>query len=85
MTINIYGRVQNVGFRYYTHKTAIKYNITGFVKNESDGSVYLEAEGEEKDMDNFIQWLHDGPTWAQVEDIKLKEIPFQNYKIFTVH
>lgn len=49
IAVHIYGKVQNVGFRYYTRKTASALGITGYVKNLPDGSVYVEVTGE----DNF--------------------------------
>ncbi|MQY80518.1 MAG: hypothetical protein GH151_15255 [Bacteroidetes bacterium] len=62
--ITVRGRVQNVGFRYFTFETANMFNIKGLVKNEMDGSVYIEAEGEEPDVDLFIEHVKQGPSWA---------------------
>ena len=49
--IKVFGKVQGVGFRYYTQRKAVELGITGFVQNRPDGSVYIEAEGEEEDLD----------------------------------
>jgi len=73
--IQIIGKVQNVGFRYYTQKKAIELNINGFVKNILDGSVYIEVVGEETAVDEFIMWCHSGPQWARVSDVQVHEIP----------
>jgi acylphosphatase len=54
-----------VGFRYYTHRKATELNITGFVQNRPDGSIYVEAEGEKENHDKFIQWCYEGPGWAE--------------------
>ena len=54
--ITVSGRVQNVGFRFNTLKAAKKNDIYGIVKNLHDGSVYIEAEGEEENLDQFILW-----------------------------
>ena len=43
--INIYGAVQGVGFRHYMRLKARAFGITGFICNQADGSVYMEAEG----------------------------------------
>ena len=51
--LKISGRVQNVGFRYHTRKKAQEMGISGFVKNQVDGSVYIEAEGEEEVLAAF--------------------------------
>ncbi len=84
LIINVYGRVQNVGFRYYTHKKANEMGILGFVKNKSDGSVYIEVEGEEDRLNLFRNWISKGPQWANVENIKIQEQPIQGFKDFRV-
>lgn len=82
--VRVVGRVQNVGFRYYTRKTATELSIEGFVKNQSDGSVYIEAEGEPDLLAEFVAWCHRGPAWAHVENIEITEQPFQDYRGFVV-
>ncbi len=82
--ITVSGRVQNVGFRYYAVNTAQENNIAGFVKNEPDGSVYIEAEGEEDDLDKFVTFCKRGPQWARVDQFDIQEQPLMNYKGFRV-
>jgi acylphosphatase len=82
--INIYGKVQGVGFRYYALQKANEMGIYGFVKNRTDGSVYIEADGETEILEQFIIWLRKGPSWSRVEEIKVNDIPFNNYKCFVV-
>jgi acylphosphatase len=82
--ITVTGRVQNVGFRYYTNQAARKYNISGFVKNQSDGSVYIEAEGEEGNLDIFIEWCKNGPTWARINNVIVNDGTIMNYSGFFV-
>jgi len=67
--LNVYGRVQGVGFRFYTHKTAKELGIKGFVQNRSDGSVYIEAEAESDILETFVHWCEKGPEWARVDKI----------------
>lgn len=74
-TIRVYGRVQGVGFRYYTEREARLRGISGFVQNKPDGSVYIEAEGEEEAMEAFIEWCRSGPPWARVRNIEIVELP----------
>jgi len=83
-TFKIYGKVQNVGFRFYTHKKAKEYHITGFVRNEPDGSVYVEAEGESLNLDVFETWCKLGPTWARVSEFKSNQSPVMNYSDFKI-
>lgn len=65
----IYGRVQGVSFRYYTSLEANKLNLTGWVANQSDGSVYTVAEGPEPALQQFLTFLHSGPPTAHVERV----------------
>ena len=54
MTVVFRGRVQGVGFRYTVCVLAQPFPITGIVRNEEDGSVYVEAEGVRKDLEEFL-------------------------------
>ena len=82
--VRVTGKVQNVGFRYYTRKAASELGLNGFVRNQSDGSVYIEAEGDEPSISRFVTWCHQGPTWARVENVEVNEQPFQDFNDFSV-
>lgn len=82
--INIYGKVQGVGFRYCALQKANELGITGFVKNRNDGSVYIEADGEHEIIEEFVLWCRQGPACSRVNDIKVVDIPFNDYKSFGV-
>ncbi|MDP2424584.1 MAG: acylphosphatase [Bacteroidales bacterium] len=82
--IIIRGRVQNVGFRFYAQRTAQALNIIGFVKNRHDGSVYIEAEGEEENLQHFIAWCRQGPSWAAVIEVLVNAAPLKNFNGFLV-
>jgi len=82
--IKIFGKVQGVGFRFYTHKKAVELELKGFVQNKPDGSVYIEAEGEEENLEQFILWCNDGPAWARVLKVQMQETPFLGYKEFII-
>ncbi len=69
--ITIQGRVQGVGFRYYTKIKADSLGIRGFVKNQPDGSVYIEAEGESDAMNAFIALCRKGPPLARVINMQI--------------
>ena len=83
-SIQIYGRVQNVGFRYFVVKKAGEYQINGTVKNEPDGTVVVEAEGTEEQVDIFLTDLKKGPGWARVDDIKIAQLPVADFNNFRV-
>jgi len=82
--LKISGRVQGVGFRYYTKKKAAECNILGYVQNKTDGSVFIEAQGDETDIETFVSWCHKGPAWARVDKCLVSEIPFADFKAFSI-
>ena len=69
----IYGRVQGVGFRFTTVQLAKDLHINGFVRNEIDGSVYVEASADSEQMEKFIIELAKGPSpSAQVDQVVIE-------------
>jgi len=82
--IKVEGRVQGVFFRGSTKKTAEKLNIKGFVKNNHDGSVLIEAQGEEEKLNEFIRFCKTGPVHAIVDNIETEEIKLNNYRFFDI-
>ena len=72
LEITIFGQVQGVFFRSSAEKKAKELDITGFAKNMPDGSVYIEAEGEEEKLKEFLAWCEIGPRNAKVEKIESK-------------
>lgn len=70
VNLKIYGRVQGVFYRDSARRKARKLNITGWIRNESDGTVTAMAEGEEQDLKKFIEWCYNGPILAKVEKIE---------------
>lgn len=84
VNIRVTGRVQNVGFRLAAQKAASERHVSGFVRNEPDGSVYLEAEGDDDDVDSFIKWCHHGPSWARVDGINISESSAEGYSTFMI-
>ena len=71
----VYGMVQGVGFRYYTYRKALELQLSGFVRNNPDGSVYVEVEGETNLIDALKRLLQIGPPSAQVDEIITKPLP----------
>lgn len=72
--IRIRGKVQGVAFRAYTQNKANELNIKGFVRNEPDGSVYIEAIGTRPNMQAFIEWCHHGSPLSIVEKVDIQPI-----------
>lgn len=82
--IKISGHVQNVSFRYSTQKIAHNFGINGTVQNVPDGSVFIHAEGEEKDIERLVDWCRHGPDRARVNKVELRAVELQNYSDFAV-
>jgi acylphosphatase len=80
----IFGRVQGVGFRYKARNMALSYGIKGYVKNMPDGSVYIETEGPEKNILEFIKWCRKGPDFAFVDHINIEDASLENYQTFDI-
>lgn len=83
--IKVTGKVQGVFFRASTAQKANELQIKGFVKNENDGSVYIEAIGEESNLKNFILWCHNGPEKAIVSKVETTAVEkgknFEDFKV----
>ena len=82
--ITINGKVQGVSFRASAKQMADLLAIKGFVRNESNRDVYIEAEGEEDMLVKFIQWCHHGPANADVKHVSVREGIALNYKTFEI-
>lgn len=72
--IKITGKVQGVYFRKYTQWQAEELGLVGFVRNEEDGSVLIEAQGTPEQLDAMIKWCHRGSPLSKVETVEETEI-----------
>jgi acylphosphatase len=68
------GRVQGVGFRYFTQRIAAQHGISGWVRNTPDSRVEIEAEGDAEAMRQFESRVSTGPAGAHVDDVDMAEI-----------
>ena len=69
LSVRLTGRVQGVGFRHFTRQAAQRLGVAGWVRNESDGSVRVEAEGPREDLEELLGAVQEGPRTARVEDV----------------
>ena len=82
--LKITGRVQGVGYRAFASRVARNLNLTGYVKNLPDGSVYVEVEGPRELVDHMVIQCKKGPGWAHVESVIASEAPLQSFSEFRV-
>ena len=85
LNIRIEGRVQGVGFRFVARNEAKKRNLKGFVRNECDGTVYIEAEGTHEQLSDFISWCYKGPPAARVTNVKIEEGTLKKFSYFDIN
>lgn len=72
--LQFYGSVQGVGFRYTARHAANMYRLTGYVKNEYDGSVTCEVQGDQDSIDAFVRTLNQG-RFIDISYVDRTEMP----------
>lgn len=81
----IEGRVQGVGFRFFTKEHAQKLELTGWVRNTFDGNVEAYAEGLKEDLEIWLTHLQRGPRSAYVTNIRkewsIAQGKFRNFQV----
>ncbi|MBN1550707.1 acylphosphatase [bacterium] len=86
LKVQVSGRVQGVGYRYFTRKIANKLGILGTVRNLVNGNVEIIAQADIEALDEFIEYLRQGPSMARVSEIDSADIThsapaFQSFDI----
>ena len=81
----ISGRVQGVGFRYFTREVAVREGVTGWVRNLADGRVEARVEGEREAVTRVERALRNGPRGARVDEVFVdEEDPAMVHRTFTI-
>ena len=80
----ISGRVQAVGFRYFTESAAVSEGVRGWVRNLPDGQVEVCAGGEADAIERFERQIRQGPPGARVGTFTVSEATPSNLKRVTV-
>ena len=79
--IRVEGRVQGVGFRFFTQRKAEAYDLKGNVRNMPDGTVEVVAVGPVSILEGFIEDLREGPSGSRVRECRVEW--FENQETFT--
>lgn len=82
ISIFVSGKVQGVSYRASTEKIAKEIGVTGFVKNQPDGTVYIETQGSEEQLNLLCKWCKRGPLLAKVSDIAITLLTVQEESSF---
>ncbi len=78
------GWVQGVGFRWRAKSAADRFGVTGWVRNNADGSVSMELQGREADIDALLISVERG-TYVRIEALTAKTVPVvENERVFSV-
>ncbi|MFL6210687.1 MAG: acylphosphatase [Pyrinomonadaceae bacterium] len=81
----ISGQVQGVGYRFFAQRVAARHQVTGYVRNLTDGRVEVVAEGPLENVEGFKHDLAAGPDYATVEQLEeLNLEPSGAYKAFLI-
>ena len=81
----VFGRVQGVGFRYSARQRAVQLKLTGWVRNEPDGSVTVHCEGPAGVLEEYLKWLDRGPPGAVVSRIDKRFLPARGtFRTFSI-
>lgn len=78
VTVRVRGRVQGVGFRYWTQEEAERLGLAGWVRNEPDGSVKALLSGTDDAIAEMLDCLRQGPRGAVVSDVEILPTGGQN-------
>jgi len=84
VNIRVKGKVQGVFYRATARDVAETLQLKGFVRNEPDRTVYIEAEGEPGAIEQFIQWCRQGPPRAVVGDVEVTDGTVQSFSRFEI-
>ncbi len=74
LAMTVFGRVQGVGFRYFTQEVAQSLGVTGWVRNGWNREVELEAQADPETLRLFCERLREGPVLSRVAEIDMHEI-----------
>jgi len=80
----VQGRVQGVFYRAKTQKKAEALELAGWVKNCSDGSVEIHAEGSKVKLEELIEWCRRGPALAKVSNVDLSWVEAEGLHSFDI-
>jgi acylphosphatase len=72
--VSVSGEVQGVSFRGYAAKEAVRLELVGWVRNESDGTVTAHFEGPSDDVEKMLDWCREGSPSADVRRVEVRDV-----------
>lgn len=83
--VTVRGLVQGVSYRWATLQRAEQYRVTGWIRNQTDGSVSAHLEGSPDAVANLIAWMRHGPSGADVQELVEQQVEIMGHSSFEVH
>ena len=83
--VTVTGRGQGVAYRHHAQEQARRLGVTGWVRNEPDGSVVAHLEGEEVAVGSLVAWCREGPPYARVSGVDVRASEPTGARDFEVH
>ena len=84
MRVAVRGRVQAVGYRDATLRQARRLGVLGWVRNAEDGSVLVHAEGPEREVEELLGLLREGPPAARVAEVEVEQVKAEGHEQFAI-
>jgi DNA ligase D-like protein (predicted 3'-phosphoesterase) len=82
--VTVRGGVQGVGLREATMRRAHELGVRGWVRNEDDGTVLVQAEGPDEAVDALVEWLGEGPRGAAVDEVEVEKGKVEGHEQFAI-
>lgn len=84
ISIRVQGKVQGVYYRQSTREKAVELAITGFVRNDPDGTVYIIATGDAEKLQALVEWCKKGPSRAVVTNVETSILDTRSFTGFLI-
>ena len=81
---HVSGKVQGLYFRASSQQIAIEYSLSGYARNLADGDVEVLMCGEIQNIEKMIEWLEVGPPEAEVINVTVNKVPWQEHHFFSI-
>lgn len=84
ITIKVSGKVQGVFFRKHTVETALLLGVAGYVMNQTDGTVFIHAEGSQHLLEELVTWCYQGSPRSRVDAVEVKDASAEGHLHFAI-
>jgi acylphosphatase len=72
------------GFRFSVMEKAYKYEVSGYIRRKHNGGFFIEAEGDETNLEGFVEWCRKGPLGTIIQRIDIEESNVKDLEGFEI-